>query len=249
MTFHFYTGTHQPHWLWKHPQISWFVSDTTLRRRRGFGRAGSPWALDSGGYSELHKYGRWTVTPAMYAKRVRLYQVEIGNLVWAAPQDWMCEDTSLLATGSTVDQHQVRTTDSYFELMSMGVPTIPVLQGRTVADYRKHLDEYVRRGAGTSSVYGLGSVCRRQAIKEIQDLIQSLSSAGLRIHAFGFKKTGLRTCWSSLSSSDSLAWSFAARRLSARADGCKEHHKNCANCFLYATQWRASLLNSLGISQ
>jgi hypothetical protein len=36
------------------------------------------WALDSGGFTELHKYGEWLMPAAEYAKTVNRYIDEIG---------------------------------------------------------------------------------------------------------------------------------------------------------------------------
>ena len=47
------------------------------------------WALDSGAFSELSAYGRWTLTLEQYVAAVRRYRDEVGQLDWAAPQDRM----------------------------------------------------------------------------------------------------------------------------------------------------------------
>jgi hypothetical protein len=85
----FFLGTHQPHWLGL--GVPLFVSDRRLRRYRTLPRAGTGWALDSGGFTELSTYGHWDAgpTPAEYVARIRRYAVDIGQLAWAAPQDWM----------------------------------------------------------------------------------------------------------------------------------------------------------------
>jgi len=61
--------------------------------------------LGIGGFTELQKYGRWTVDPRDYVARVHRYRDEIGGLCWAAPQDWMfthpyntCRTSSLTRT-------------------------------------------------------------------------------------------------------------------------------------------------------
>lgn len=48
--------------------------------------------LDSGAYSELDLYGRWTVSTAEYAAAVRRYSDEAGEVERASVQDWMCVD-------------------------------------------------------------------------------------------------------------------------------------------------------------
>jgi hypothetical protein len=188
--------------------------------------------------------GPWTEDE--YVERVKRYRDEIGNLVWCAPQDWMCEDVALKKTGLTVEEHQRRTTQSVLSLRSRGLPVIPVLQGRTVLDYSKHWGDYHRAGIEleNEAVVGVGSVCRRQRVAEITEMFTTFGKY-LNLHAFGFKRTGLKKVWRSLTSSDSLAWSYEARRLKAKAEGCTGKHKNCANCILYAKQWTAEVMEVL----
>ncbi len=82
----FYLGTHHPGWL-RTTHIPLFVSDRRLRGYKTLPRASGPWALDSGGFTELSSYGTWDhgPTPRQYAARVRRYRDEIGHLAWAAP--------------------------------------------------------------------------------------------------------------------------------------------------------------------
>jgi hypothetical protein len=49
-----------------------------------------------------------------------------------------------------------------------------------------------------------------------------------------------------LRSSDSLAWSFTARRAPA-LPGCT--HKSCTNCLRYALRWRAQVIRSMAHQQ
>jgi hypothetical protein len=65
---------------------------------------------------------------------------------------------------------------------------------------------------------GVGTVCRRQSTREGQMIVDEVAGWGVRIHAFGFKKTGLKKCHANLASSDSMAWSFTARRRKIRLD-------------------------------
>src|SRR5688572_22878073 len=114
----FYLGTHQPHWLAR-TAAPLFVSARRLRDRKSLPRALGPWALDSGGFSELKLFGTWTVTARQYAAEVRRWRDEIGNLEWAAPQDWMCEPFMLAKTGYTVYQHQQFTVNNFLTLNAL----------------------------------------------------------------------------------------------------------------------------------
>jgi hypothetical protein len=102
----FYLGTHRPYWLWRHPTNPYFVSDVTLRAYKNIKQTTVPWALDSGGFTEVMREGKWITDPDQYAARVQRYSDEITHLEWAAPQDWMCGQAPLKATGLSVLTHQ-----------------------------------------------------------------------------------------------------------------------------------------------
>lgn len=230
-----YLGTHHPHWLAR-VDVPLFVSRRTLAGRKTFPRALGPWAEDSGGFSELTMHGAWQTTPAQYVSEVRRHRDEVGNLEWAAIQDWMCEPFMLAKTGLSVEEHQRRTIDSYATLLDLApeIPWAPVLQGWEPDDYLRHLDAYGARGFDLrrAPVVGVGSVCRRQHMDAAILILRSLQ--GLKLHGFGFKVQGLERAWNLLASSDSLAWSFNARH-SPPLPGCT--HKSCANCPRYALRW------------
>jgi hypothetical protein len=247
----FFLGTHHPGWL-STAQVPLFVSDRRLRGYRTLPRATTTWALDSGGFTELSRYGTWDHGPAarQYAAQIRRYRDEIGHLAWAAPQDWMCEPAITARTGLTVADHQRRTIDSVLCLRDLdpGLSVIPVLQGWTVSDYLRCADAYQQAGIDLAAepVVGLGSVCRRQATTAIDLIIRALHAHGVtRLHGFGVKLHGLVNCGHLLTSADSMAWSFAARH-QLPLPGCELRHINCANCLRYALTWYAKVCVSLG---
>lgn len=238
----FYLGVHRPAWL-AAAGVPLFVSDRTLKKRKGLPRALAPWALDSGGFTELDTIGAW-VTPAQeYADRARRYRDEIGLMDFASPQDWMCEPRIRAMTGLDVRGHQERTIDSVLELRAVApdVPWIPVVQGWALGDYLEHVEQYARRGIDLTAepTVGVGTVCRRQATAEGVAIIRAVAAQGIRPHAFGFKKSGLPRTSDVLASADSMAWSYGAR-MSPPLPGCT--HRNCANCLTYALKWRAELM-------
>jgi hypothetical protein len=106
-----------------------------------------------------------------------------------------------------------------------------------------YLDKYFY---DAEPLVGVGSVCRRQATGEIEVIVHSLASIGLRLHGFGVKAGGLVRYADCLVSADSLAWSFEARRAAPLA-GCR--HANCANCLCYAAAWRRRVLARLSVVQ
>jgi hypothetical protein len=246
----FYLGAHHPHWLERAP-FPLFVSHRRLAARRRLPRAATGWALDSGGFTELRLHGGWLTTAAEYVAAVRRYRDEIGQLEWAAPMDWMCEPFMLAKTGLTVAEHQLRTVENYLELRGLApdLPFVPVLQGWSLDDYLRCVDLYYELAnvdLVAEPLVGVGSVCRRQATREIEAIVHTLASLGIHLHGFGVKAGGLVRYADCLASADSLAWSFEARRAAPLA-GCS--HANCANCLRYAAAWRARTLGRLDALQ
>jgi hypothetical protein len=243
----FYLGTHRPSWL-ERTDAPLFISRRTLTAKK-LPRAHGRWALDSGGFTELNLNGAWTVSPAEYVADVRRFRDEIGGLDWAAPQDWMCEPFVTAKTGLSVAEHQRRTVENYLELRSLepGLPIIPVLQGWQPCDYLDCIEAYTRAGVdlGSLPTVGLGSVCRRQGTAGAMRVVHTVVTAvpGIRLHGFGFKTRGLMLLGHHFVSADSLAWSYQARRAPPLPD-C-EGHINCANCIVYALDWRERLVDRL----
>lgn len=239
----FWLGTHLPSWLRK-TAVPLFLSRRRLSRLRKLPRARGPWALDSGGFSELSMYGEWRTNPEQYVKEVRWWSSRIGQMRWAAIQDWMCEPFILAKTNRTVEYHQRRTIQSYLYLLSLApeISWTPVIQGFTYSEYRQHVRMYKADGVDLSSLplVGLGSVCRRQGTYMVEKLVRDLTALGINLHGFGFKINGLRKVARYLTSADSMAWSFTARRSRVRLEGCR--HQNCANCIKYAAKWHRELL-------
>lgn len=245
----FYLGTHKTSWL-STAGVPLMVSHRRLARRRSLPRAAAPWALDSGGFTELSTYGRWMTSPGDYVAAVRRYRDEIGRLDWAAPQDWMCEPWILAETGGTVEEHQRRTIESYLRLRDLDptLPWAPVLQGWALDDYLHCVDLYAASGVDLrrERVVGLGSVCRRQSTGEIEAICSRLAGLGLRLHGFGVKTLGLGRYGWALASADSMSWSYRARR-SPPLVGCR--HRSCANCLRFALRWRRGVLSRSAVQQ
>lgn len=241
----FFLGTHMPSHLTA-TTVPLFVSRRRLADRKTLPRAAGPWALDSGGFTELSLYGGWQVTVAEYVEQVRRFIAEMGQMLWAAPQDWMCEPIILARTGLTVAEHQERTVHNFLSLRATApeVPWVPVLQGWGLDDYLRCIERYAQAGVSleSESLVGLGTVCRRQGGKEIAHLIWRLSREVPNLHAFGLKLKGLEMSADLLASADSLAWSSHARHRPP-LEGCS--HSSCANCLRYALQWRARVLSTI----
>lgn len=241
----FYLGTHQPAWLARDLGIPLLVSHRRLTGRHTLPRASGPWALDSGGFTELSMHGRWRFDERTYVRAVRRYATEIGNLDFAAPMDHMTEQHVLTCTGASVRVHQLRSVANYLRLRDLDpdLPFVPVLQGQTVADYHRCADWYERHGIDLAALplVGVGSICRRQHTTEVEQIVRSLAARGYRLHAFGAKVLGLGRYADALSSSDSAAWSFRGRYV----PGCSPTHHTESNCLHFALAWHDRLLDSL----
>lgn len=239
----FYLGTHETSWLAR-LDVPLFISHRRLDKRRSLPRALGPWALDSGGFSELSMYGEWRTSPRDYAKAARRYVDEIGGLRWAAIQDWMCEPFILAKTRLTMADHQRRTVESYATLLDLApdLPWVPVLQGWQPDDYARHAEQYTASALPLTGLVGVGSVCRRQGMKEGRAIIRQIATLGFRLHGFGMKTTGLLATAAMLESADSMAWSYQARWRPVEP-GCP--HKTCSNCARFAMRWREWVLDRI----
>lgn len=117
MRARFLLGIPEPSWLWQPKagmeDVALFPSRTRLARRKTpYPRALHDFALDSGGFTELKKFGGWRISAAEYAAEVRRYRDELGaeRMLWAAPQDCMCEPWVIFGKNSHLDPRD----DKYF---------------------------------------------------------------------------------------------------------------------------------------
>ncbi|MFE3497567.1 hypothetical protein ACFXOS_31610 [Streptomyces sp. NPDC059175] len=251
----FYLTTHKRHWV-RLTDVPLFLKSEHFAAAVNLDAAQGPYAVDSGGFTELQRHGRWTRNPRQYVDDLRRIWECVGPYDWAAPQDWMCEDLiihggtagplTFAGTHLSVREHQHRTVANFLELRSLApeLRIIPVLQGRTVPDYEWCAERYARAGVDLARepVVGLGSVCRLQSTREGAAIVTAMAARGLRLHGFGFKTLGLEQVGHLLASADSAAWSYHARR---RPPMPGHTHKNCANCLPYALRWRTSVLSAL----
>jgi hypothetical protein len=219
--FRFYVGIH-------HPRLAWpltlrgfrvCVSANVLRGRDAsvpFLGCQEPWLLDSGAFTQVALRGGFEQSTHDYAAMIRGFAST--GLIAASTQDYMCEPLALRATGLSVLRHQALTLDRFDAILDAGVGGVhlmPVLQGRTPDDYRRHLDAYGGR-IGYGAWVGVGSLCKRQGRPEvIAALLDAIlqDRPDLRLHGFGCKTTSLLQpeVRSRLATADSMAWSYAAR--------------------------------------
>ena len=244
----FYLGTHQPSWLTS-SKFPLFISHKRLARyKRRLPVARCRWALDSGAFSELSTYGRWTVTPEEYVAAVRRYRDEIGRLDWAAPRTDV-RAAIVAKTGLSVQEHQRQTVDNYVRLKELApdLPFIPVLQGWQLEDYLRCVDDVPSRRASIGRPSRWLASARSVAVKPPTRSDRSwrrCAGLGLRLHGFGVKTEGLRRYGQYLASADSMAWSFRGRRI----HGCRHRRHGRtplseANCQYFASEWRSRVVS------
>ncbi|MEU1460215.1 hypothetical protein ABZ467_05915 [Streptomyces sp. NPDC005727] len=251
----FYLTTHKRHWI-KLTDVPLFLKAEHFTAAAKLYPALGPYAVDSGGFSELQRHGRWTRPPRQYVDDLRRIWECVGPYDWAAQQDWMCEDLIIhggtvgknvfLGTHLSVAEHQRRTVANFLELRSLApdLRIAPVLQGRSIPEYERCVELYERAGVDLrrEPVVGLGSVCRLQSTREGAAIVTAMAAHGFKLHGFGFKILGLERVGHLLASADSAAWSSHARH---RPPLPGHTHKNCANCIDYALTWRTRVISAI----
>ncbi|MGW0794027.1 deazapurine DNA modification protein DpdA family protein [Streptomyces sp. NPDC002692] len=251
----FYLTTHKRHWL-RLTNVPLFLKSEHFDRARKWDEAQGPYAIDSGGFTELKDRGTWTRSPRQYVTDLRRIWEHVGPYDWAAPQDWMCERAIIhggtfggqhfIGTHLSVAEHQRRTVNNFLELRSLApdLRIAPVIQGDTVPAYEHCVELYEKAGVDLRAepVVGLGSVCRLQSTRQGAAIVTAMAAHGFKLHGFGFKILGLERVGHLLASADSAAWSSHARR---RLPLPGHPHKNCANCIDYALLWRERVIRAI----
>ncbi len=242
---HVYLGIHRPGWLAR-PD---FANVRVFVSRNVFYRDGAPaktfprrpqglYAVDSGGFTELQRHGRWIYSQQEYVAFLRRLWRETGPFEFAAPRDRMCEPMVIhggtfkgvrfAGTRQFIDPehkldddalvliHQRDTVDDLVQLRTLApeLPIAPVLQGWTIPQYVRcyHMYRAADIDLAAEPIVAVGSVCRRQGTEYAAELIATLHELGLHnLHGFGFQIEGLARCWDLFSTADTMSWSFDGR--------------------------------------
>lgn len=236
------------------------VPDTSRRWGGWFGDSGAYMALTGSGTNRGESHP-WHRDPDLYGGMwVRIID-DFGWPDFVAPQDMPCEEPCTKATGLTVRDHVELTVENYVYLRREFdmVPWVPVIQGRSPADYLYCAELYKHAGVDLAAcrLVGIGSICRRAHVPEIVEVIRLFADRGYRMHAFGVKINALPIIGHLLASADSYAWSDTARKDRILLDGCshrtracakhcppgcREHLTDCRNCGVWAREWRRRAL-------
>jgi hypothetical protein len=112
-----------------------------------------------------------------------------------------------------------------------------VIQGWTWGVDMRHAD--ADQGAGidisTFPAGGVGSVCRHQSPTRAGTVLACQQDARAKRHSLVFKTRRLTLAQDSLTSADSLAWSYTARR--KPPPECVGRHEHCGNCMRAGLRW------------
>jgi len=168
--------------------------------------------LDSGGYSLMLQEGEHPPVD-VYLDTVVEYEADIFAI-----QDYPCEPDILNQYGRSVRDHQRQTTVATAECLvraeERGIEATPlaVIQGWDTQDYIRHIDELREENLLTPHL-GIGSVCRRNAVNEIREIITTVNAhtpENTKRHAFGVKNEILSDSRvrAALDSADTTAWYY-----------------------------------------
>jgi len=171
--------------------------------------------VDSGGFPSSFIHNGYNRSDAEY-----LFFVKKVKAKFFALRDYPCEPQLLKKHGVTVRDQIHRTLDHHikllelFERQDINSQPIPVIQGWEVEDYLYCIDMYEEHGL-IFDYMAVGSTCRRQAVKETQQVILAVRDElpNIKLHAFGVKLSVLnnKAVWDALYSADSSAWDYWAR--------------------------------------
>jgi hypothetical protein len=89
---------------------------------------------------------------------------------------------------------------------------------------------------------------RDLALRPVQRIVRELFDDGIKMHGFGVKSDGLPAIGDFLASSDSMAWSFTARREDRNLCGIPHVSPRCHHCRKWATMWADKTTAKIGSS-
>jgi hypothetical protein len=213
-------------------------------------------ALDSAGFTAVSAWGKKGQQRGMagiYPWTVGEY-LELASMAgpsWFAQPDLCCEEGvakdpeevnyRIRATATLLEgllrtlyawQNELARTCNSTTVANMLRPCVPVIQGRTVDDYKLSMELMLQVWSrwqpwlAAPALIGIGSMCRRhvhdpeQGLLAILEGVKSYVPAGSKLHVFGAKGQALDylSKMEFVASSDSMAFDFSTR-VSARKAG------------------------------
>lgn len=213
-------------------------------------------ALDSAGFTAVSGWGKKGPQRGMagiYPWTVGEY-LEFASMAgpsWYSQPDLCCEEEvarnpdevnyRIRATATLLEgmlrtlyawQNELARTCNSTTVANMLRPCVPVIQGRTVDDYKLSMELMLEVWSrwepwlAKPALIGIGSMCRRhvhdpeQGLLAILDGVKDYVPAGSKLHVFGGKGTALNylSQMDFVASSDSMAFDFSSR-MNARKAG------------------------------
>lgn len=226
-------------------------------------------ALDSSGFVAMNRFGGYRWTPEEYVR----YMVDLVTdgkpfpFVFWSSMDYACE-RDIAPDRAEVERRIQLTTDTLGELLSyiddwseegLIIPDpMPVLQGRTTADYQesaRQIGEVLHAsGRAWPELIGVGSVCNRPirdtpdgaGIVSVVRAVHEVLPPHVRLHMFGVKGGTLReiarqpgTVRARIASLDSMAFEKTAQwEAWERKKTDPEHKKTVKDRARIAAHWR-----------
>lgn len=181
--------------------------------------------IDCGGYHHMVSgAGEYGDTDDEYIE----YLLDVAP-DWFALRDYPCEPDLLEQLGRTVRDQQHKTTENHISVYNAATDAgivddaVAVVQGWTTDHYLRHLDDLRDHGLLTDRM-AIGSVCRRNADKDIANVVRAVRGAlpaKCELHAFGVKGSVLRfeEVVDALDSVDSAAYDYSATRFKDETAG------------------------------
>lgn len=212
----FYPGIGATYFIEHLERFIWNFTETLVNRKSPLPIDVQIWMLDSGGFRQVIKYGKYRHTHEKY-----LSQIEMLKPKYFFNMDYMCESFALEKTGLSIKEHIEKTIDNHITILdklndyNIKSQFLGVIQGFEVDDYIYCIDRMKEQDI-IQNYMGVGSVCRRNAEREIYEVLNAIHNEipDTKLHAFGVKGTIFDAPYGSrvvelLHSCDSMAWSMA----------------------------------------
>lgn len=209
-------------------------------------------ALDSGGFVAMRRYGGYRWSPMQYAE----FAFEMSPTWWAA-MDYCCEpeiagspavvqERIIRTVGSLVDcRRAAEAINDYLGATMLAMP-MPVLQGWEPRDYLQCMD-WMQRFAvyELPPLVGLGSVCRRplhgpNGLLRVIGALDAHLPQGVQLHLFGVKSAALSILADHprIASMDSCAYDAGERWAALREGRSRSVASRCAAMITWTTSQR-----------
>lgn len=199
--------------------------------------------LDSGGFQAATKWHQYPYSP----QELFEYAVDIGaNRV--AGMDVACEDREQLMNmeSTKVDPGKVKhrmsrsltqqkKCDLTYSKSEWPFDFMPVIQGRTVGEYRQFMGWMAECGLDRHPQLALGTICKRSSVNEIYEILKVVRECYPEkdLHLFGATKSIWkdRRFWGMFESSDTKAWTFSPPGTDRMFAESKEEKYECFKAY------------------